>query len=94
MTKGGVITISAVNATAQQDGEQGMNGIRKRSLFGVFGLLFGGATHPAWADTPQAAAEPKLEEVLVTAQKKSERLQDVPVTINCACRTTTPKSPD
>jgi iron complex outermembrane receptor protein len=48
------------------------------SMIAVAGLL---ATGPALAQTANDAASGSLEEVLVTAQRRSERPQDVPITL-------------
>ncbi|MEA2260365.1 MAG: iron complex outerrane recepter protein [Acidobacteriaceae bacterium] len=84
MTKGEVITISATITTARQGGEQNMNGTRKLSLLGAIAAFLAGGTHAMGADQPASAAphdELKLEEIVVTAQKRTENLQDVPVSV-------------
>jgi iron complex outermembrane receptor protein len=80
-TKSGVITISAATATAQQNGDQGMNGTRHLSLIAAIGTVLWGSANAARADQAEAIKDNNLDEIVVTAEKKSERLQDVPVPV-------------
>ena len=84
LTKGGVITISAAPATAQRDGNGNMMGKKKMSLLGSIAALVGVVIGPHMvradqADTADQGA--KLGEIIVTAQKREQRLQDVPVPV-------------
>jgi iron complex outermembrane receptor protein len=84
LTKGGVITISATSVTAQGDGNKNMNGMKKLSLLGHIAALLGIGIGPhmvrAQADT--AGQGPVLSEIIVTAQRRSESLQETPVAVS------------
>jgi iron complex outermembrane recepter protein len=52
-----------------------------RALAGAAVLALCAVTRPGVAQQPADTSGPKLEEVIVTAQKREERLQDVPVPV-------------
>lgn len=63
--------------------------LTRSSLFGSAALLaVTAATSPAWAQTAPAASDggdtAQLGEIVVTAQRRTERLQDVPVAVSVA----------
>jgi iron complex outermembrane receptor protein len=55
---------------------------RQNILAGAL-LLGAGSATPAYAQAPDpaASAEPQVDEIIVTAQRRSQRLQDVPIAI-------------
>ena len=58
--------------------------MRIRNLLGASALAMAMAATPAWAQetTPQADTEDTSTEIVVTAQRQSQRLQDVPIAVS------------
>jgi len=88
MTNGGSFLISQdastsdLNAKPGQNGEHSVQAPRKWSLLGAMVAFLSGGAHSALAAEPPAPlASASLEEIVVTAQKRDERLQDVPVPV-------------
>ncbi|MCP5432730.1 MAG: TonB-dependent receptor [Alphaproteobacteria bacterium] len=78
LTASGVITISRANA-ANALGEKAMASGRKgRLLAGLSALAVGVAGASA---VPTGSAHAKVDEIIVTAQKRSESIQDVPMSV-------------
>jgi iron complex outermembrane receptor protein len=80
-----MITISAPTLTAQRDGNENMNGIKKVSMFGSIAVLLGLSMGPQLvrADSSDPSKQvATLGEIVVTAEKREERLQDVPVPVS------------
>lgn len=81
LTEHGVIYISVSDTNQARDGEDDMaNWQDRKSVWAsVAALLFGSGVH---AQGVARDAADSIEEVIVTAQKRSERLQDVPVPVS------------
>jgi iron complex outermembrane recepter protein len=52
----------------------------RRLVAGVLIVLLWSAGAPGWADE-QAATQPVLNEIIITAQKRAENIQDVPISV-------------
>ena len=81
----GVITISARDNGCGK--EEAVNNVKRETMrtVSLLALLFGAATAPACQaqDTTSATdSVESIETVVVTAQKRSERLQEVPINVN------------
>lgn len=90
LTEHGVIYISISDSDQARNGENDMTGrtVNKSLWASTAALLFGVGAHAQESGEQSAnaasdsAGEPSgIEEIIVTAQKRSERLQDVPMSI-------------
>lgn len=86
LTHGGVITISFENSTHEMREKETMNS--KINVFAtlISFLMGSGAAHDASAqqttdEVASASGSPRIEEVIVTARKRSEDLQNTPIAI-------------
>ncbi|MBL8267842.1 TonB-dependent receptor [Steroidobacter sp.] len=81
LTEHGVIYISVSDTTQARIGEDDMaNRQGHKSVWAsVAALLFGSGVHAQGVDRDAGGG---IEEIIVTAQKRSERLQDVPVPVS------------
>src|SRR5690242_3986221 len=52
----------------------------RQTVAGLLALLGCGASAPGWTED-QTTPQPGLNEVIVTAQKRSENIQDVPISV-------------
>ena len=81
LTKGGVITVTS-GINAKQNMEQDMNYNRKLSVLGSIAAFFGASVLPHALHAEETKANDQLTEIVVTAEKREERLQDVPNSIS------------
>lgn len=86
MNSTGTLAIN-VESGGENKGEQmSKPGLLKQIISVLVACGFGSASDPACAQAkapePSAVGESRLEEVVVTAQKRQERLQDVPIAIS------------
>ena len=86
LTDSGVITISRIgsNVEINQNGKgKRMNTNKRKNLLATFVALFaaGATTQGAMAQTESATAQSRIDEIIVTAQKRSASIQDVPIAI-------------
>ena len=86
LTDSGVITISRIgsNVDINQNGKgKRMNTNKRKNLLATFVALFaaGATTQGAMAQTESATEQSRIDEIIVTAQKRSASIQDVPIAI-------------
>ena len=85
LSENGSISISIEGADGQKNNheERKMNIKTKKSLLATFVAVFGAVSHGASAqgDNDAATGQSKLDEIIVTAQKREESLQEVPISI-------------
>jgi iron complex outermembrane recepter protein len=80
LTKSGVITVTPV-AMEPHGAEQDVNTKKKLTLLGGIAAIFGLGATPHLVLAGEESRATTLEEVVVTAQRREERLQDVPLTV-------------
>jgi iron complex outermembrane recepter protein len=80
LTKSGVITVTRMSTTARQDTDTDMNSKKNSSILGSIAAFLGFGLVPPQGHAADQSTQ--LEEVVVTAQKRTENLQDVPVPVS------------
>jgi iron complex outermembrane receptor protein len=81
LTKSGVITVTSTSTIARREPENDMNTKKASSVLGSIAafLGFGLTPHQGQAQAAQPSAE--LEEIIVTAQRREEAIDKVPVSM-------------
>ncbi len=85
LTDSGVITISQIDLNSNGKGKDDMNIKTKKSLLATLIAFFatGAVTQGVMAqDDGQSAKKQQIDEIIVTAQKREQKLIDVPISIS------------